>query len=39
MAPDRLSQQRTAAVRRTVRWLVVLAGLVYAAFFVAMSLR
>lgn len=31
--------QRASAIRRTVRWLLVLAGLVYAAFFVAMSLR
>jgi hypothetical protein len=39
MTSDSGTHQRAAAVRRTVRWLVVLAGLVYAAFFVAMSLH
>lgn len=37
MAPH--PDQRASAVRRTVRWLILLAALVYAAFFVAMSLR
>jgi hypothetical protein len=30
---------RHAAIRRTVAWLVLLAGIFYVAFFVAMSLH